>query len=366
MPGAFSSSKNFTLFERIREFLGARDSRIYILPTWYCVLFNTAVVGLLIGSFPLRSFSLFGLSVFLLFIQLLSMVETHVNLRELKVALSQELIVEANASAVLSLDASSLDKTFSVDFRVIEINEIDNGGLVNLTSRAVRQIVFAELRVAFFRSIDAVDSKFVNLYNVGQDTQSLQLPFSSQRRGVHKIPPILISSFFPFGLFRAFKILDFRESYTAYPVPRGSMQVHNGIPDKTVMIEMTKAASSKFLIGSDGYSHHREFKIGDTLQRIDWKASSRRGEKIIKVFASEDGGHGQVFRWQDTFSKEKEGKLSELCQKVLEASKNGQKYGLELPNLKTVVHSGERHRLDCLRALAGFDLPRIEHDVRLS
>lgn len=366
MPEAFSNSKRLTLFERMREFLSARDSRIYILPTWYCILFNTAVVALLIGSFPLRSFSLFGLSVFLLFIQLLSMVETHVNLRELKVALNQELIVEANSSAVLSLDASSLDKTFSVDFRALELNEFDNKGHVKLSSRAVRSIVFGELRVAFFRSIDAVDSKFANLYNIGRDPQSLQLPFSAQRRGVHKIPPVLISSFFPFGLFRAFKIIDFKESYVAYPVPRNANQIQNGISDKSVMVEMTKAASAKFLIGADDYSHHREFKMGDALQRVDWKASSRRGGKIIKVFASEDGGRGQVFRWQDTLSKEKEGKLSELCHNVLEAAKNGQKYGLELPNLKTAVHSGERHRLDCLRALAGFDLTRTEHDVRLS
>jgi uncharacterized protein (DUF58 family) len=67
-------------------------------------------------------------------------------------------------------------------------------------------------------------------------------------------------------------------------------------------------------------------------------------------------GHSLVLRWQDMSEMaDKEMRLSQLCQWVLQAESSGLNYGLELPGRVIAPARGSAHRHACLKALALYD-----------
>jgi uncharacterized protein (DUF58 family) len=162
-----------------------------------------------------------------------------------------------------------------------------------------------------------------------------------------------VYSYFPFGLFRAVKIIELSDSYLAYPAPKGP-SIWGLVATKEIASAVIDASKSRLILGSDEYDHHRPFRFGDPLRRVDWRASSRRGSTVVRVFDTPISNRMNVLRWQDTTSKDVEGKLSELAFGILEAARFGEDYAMELPQIKTKVGHGERHKTDCLRILASF------------
>lgn len=340
----------WTWFKRLS---GVDSSKIFILPTWYCLVFNFIILFLMFASFPLRNVPLFGLMVFLVFVQLLSMVESHVNLRELEFRANRDLLVEAGSQAAMVFQVSSQARSLGISLRLLDDSEITRAPTGTITNSSLRWFIFREFKKSFLFVSSSQDAENRSFIKIEREPQSIQMAFQASGRGAHRMPMLLVSSYFPLGLFRAIKIIDLSETYVAYPMPivmpnRGDKLI------KQVAAEVYEASKSQFADGSEEYAQHRTFRFGDSLRRVDWRASSRRGSTIVKVFDSPIGSKAQVLRWQDTRSSRVEGKLSELAYGVLQAAKNGQEFGLEIPQAKTKISHGERHRIDCLRLLALF------------
>jgi uncharacterized protein (DUF58 family) len=222
----------------------------------------------------------------------------------------------------------------------------------NLKRRVVRKIISNEFIFALFKSFRAESFKASEFITVSKDVTTIGIPILPQKRGVHLVPPIIVTSFFPFGLFRAVKVAYLEVSYASYPRPRDSRTKIDSLDQ--VAKEMEKAGLTDRSNGGGDYIHHREFLAGDPLRRIDWKASSRRGLKLVRVFGSSDLVRGNILRWQDTVSEDDESKLSELAFSVLKASQEGCYFALELPQQKTRISTGDSHKRECLRLLATF------------
>jgi hypothetical protein len=343
----------------LRRRLGGNSKRVFILPTWFSFVFNLCLLMLLIASFPLKSFALLGLVVFLIFVQLLSMVESHVNLRGLTMTTEVDLVVEASSQVVFSPEVSSREESLGISFKVVESRDSPTrSGLIN--NRNVRKIILKELFFSWISSLRSDEIDKEKYMTVGRDPKTIETSFEAPTRGVYQLPPIMVVSLFPFGLFRAVKIMPFSGvSYFVYPTPKRSDFTSQGVNDDVIR-DVKAAAESQATIGSEDYSHHRPFRNGDTVQRVDWRASSRRGIKIVKVFSSGKSPEVRVLSWNKTTSFDVEGKLSELAFGVIQASKGGQNFALELPGMKTKAGHGERHKKDCLRLLAVFELSKEE------
>lgn len=336
-----------------KRLTGLDSTKIFILPTWFSLVFNMPVLFLLIASFPLRSVPLLAVGIFIVFIQLLSMVESHVNLRGLEILPSRDVLVEASSQAVLTLQISSREQSLGLNLRLLTGAEHGLEGQEKLRTRDIRRLIFEEIKVAFWRSLKKREIEEASFLKVDKEAQTLQLSFPAGPRGFNRLPPILVYSYFPFGLFRAVKIVELDDSYLAYPVPQGP-SAWGRVATKEIASAVIDASKSRLRLGSEEYDHHRPFRFGDALRRVDWRASSRRGSTVVRVFDTPISDRTNLLRWQDTTSNDVEGKLSELAFGVIEAARVGEDYAMELPQIKTKAGHGERHKIDCLRILASF------------
>lgn len=353
MPAHAAKTDRFILFwQRVRKFFGVTSDRIYILPTWYCLVFNMLLLVLFVASFPLRNPSLLVLVFAMVFIQLLSMVETHVNLREIEIEPTGVNLLEAGQQSEIAIQTRSRESSFGLNFRFLE-GDLAKEFADGVVHRGVlRKIILSEFVYALFKSFRSESIKAFDFVTVSRDPKFIRLPILSKTRGYYRLPPIIVSSFFPFGLFRAVKIASLESYYIAYPAPRASKRQTESFDQ--VAQDVQRASSGAHLNGGDDYNHHREFLAGDPLRRIDWKASSRRGLKIVKVFGSSGLVRSNVLRWRDTIAADDEGKLSELAFSVIKSSQDGVFFSLELPQQKTRIASGENHKRECLKLLATF------------
>ena len=353
MSANAATTDRFVLFwQRMLKFFGVTSGRIYILPTWYCLVFNFLLLVLFIASFPLRNPSLLVLIFAMVFIQLLSMVETHVNLREIDIEPSGDNLIETGQQSEILIQTKSRESSFGLNFCFLEGDLAGNLADGFLHRGVIRKIILSEFVYALFKSFRSESIKASDFVTVSRDAKIIRLPILSKTRGYYRLPPIVVTSFFPFGLFRAVKIVSLDAYYTVYPTPRPSSRRTESIDQ--VAWDMQRAGYGARLNGGDDYNHHREFLPGDPLRRIDWKASSRRGLKIVKVFGSSGLVRGNVLRWRDTTADDDEGKLSELAFSVMKSTQEGVFFALELPQQKTRISSGENHKRECLKLLATF------------
>jgi hypothetical protein len=113
---------------------------------------------------------------------------------------------------------------------------------------------------------------------------SMPVPFTARRRGVVDLYGIAVQSFFPFFLTRACSKMHSRATVFIMPTPLNAQ-----LPPLRHMAERTMEKKAAGLrqgraIDSHEYAYSRQFQTGDSVRRIDQRASGRRGEPMSKVF----------------------------------------------------------------------------------
>lgn len=105
-------------------------------------------------------------------------------------------------------------------------------------------------------------------------------------RGVHPIKRAFLNSTWPLGLLRSRIPLDAPDALIVYPAPAALADERDGA---------TGAGDVYTALGGQGFlqpSSLREYREGDELRLVHWKASARRGALVIKEF---EGGTGSGF-----------------------------------------------------------------------
>lgn len=157
---------------------------------------------------------------------------------------------------------------------------------------------------------------------------------------------IEIATSFPIGLFRAWSYVRFDPRILVYPAPE---------PDAPPIPPGDHATGNGLHVtgGDDDFAGLREYRHGDSLRRISWKATARRDAPVVKEFS---GGSGAVEVWLDWAACPAElgleRRLSRMTSWTLEADAAGMRYGLRLPGLTIAPEQGRDHRDRCLTALA--------------
>ena len=181
---------------------------------------------------------------------------------------------------------------------------------------------------------------------------SLSLYQSADCRGLLQAAPMLIETFYPLGLFRAWTWIQVDLQGVVYPRPVAG----GSLPDLTGSGsgEQTLARSAEHS-GAEEFAGLEQYQPGMSLKRVAWKNYARGQGMYAKHFV-ELSDNQRWLSWQFWPELEQEARLSRLTWWVLQLHRRGEKYGLLLPGIEISPDRGEMHRLQVLEALACFGL----------
>lgn len=209
-------------------------------------------------------------------------------------------------------------------------------------------------KVGFLRSDNGKDrSSIFCCLEVGEDYQAwpdqgdgskVQLLSEALPRGIYEMPALKIETFFPFGLIRAWTWLWFDEPVVVYPEPIKP-------PDMPAAANDTDEQGHQFQ--TNELSELKAFQQGDSVRRIFWKQYARRDELVVRS-PELANAKDSILDWEAYASFGTELALSYLCFDVLELHSAGKVFTLRLPGQEPLYGSGEEHRNNCLRVLAGY------------
>ncbi len=189
-----------------------------------------------------------------------------------------------------------------------------------------------------------------------QGSSVVQVAFTPQRRGLHRLPTLTAETRFPLGTFRVWTVWRPAAQVMVYPAPEPSPPpLPPGEP------RAQGAGSAARAQGSGEFDGVRAYRRGDPLKNVLWKKAAKAGEHSGKT--SESGGlvvrdiqqaqrHELWLDIRQAGSPDLEQQLSRLCAWVLQADRLGIDYGLRLSALEIRPGSGEAHKRLCLEALA--------------
>lgn len=170
-------------------------------------------------------------------------------------------------------------------------------------------------------------------------------------RGILRPGLLIVSSWYPMGLFRAWARLNLPAECLVYPRPlAGPLTLTDG-PSQTGE-EGTRPMGP----GAEDFQGLRPYQPGDPLQHISWKTYSQGQGLFTKRFTAQRGAAVQL-DWARLRDRDPEDRLSRLCHMVLDAHRRHLLYGLRLPGVEVAPDWGEAHKHECLRALARYGRP---------
>ena len=183
---------------------------------------------------------------------------------------------------------------------------------------------------------------------------SVQVAFTPERRGLHRIPTLTAETRFPLGTFRVWTVWRPAASVLVYPAPEAMPPpLPAGEPRSGGAASAARAQNTGEFDGVRGY------RRGDPVKLVVWKKAAKADENSLSESAGlvvRDTQQAQRHElWLDyaqAGSNGPEAKLSRLCAWVLQSDKLALDYGLRLPALEIKPASGEAHKRQCLEALA--------------
>lgn len=295
------------LYKKVRQFLSKKRTRTYIVPSAF---------GFAFGAMALILFFLaVGYANNLIYIFVFFLIS---------VALTSVLITNKNVDG---LEAENI---------LSENNFADERGSFAVPIKNFFSTPAWEVSVFFEKTEERTT---VTSISPGEE-ESILIYWTPAERGVVKLPRLILQSTFPFGLLRAWKVFKKPREVLIYPARKGEPQ----FPQKSF--------GSDELKNSGLFRDHREYQSSDSMMRIDWRASARRQELLVKNFEEMEKPSLQ-FSWEQTSHlADFELRLSQLCLWIDEAEKQGHQYSLQLGTEKTARERGPSHWKTCLEILA--------------
>jgi uncharacterized protein (DUF58 family) len=179
----------------------------------------------------------------------------------------------------------------------------------------------------------------------------LHLKKESAKRGYLTPGDLVLTSVYPFGLFRLKAVIPLDIKGLVYPAPESA-----SFPLARAGTQEDGKEKSQDS-GPDDFQGLAPYIPGNPMGRISWKTFSQGQGLFIKDFTAEIGRDillDLALLRQGGLEK----KLSMLCQGILEAEKKNLRYGLKLgQSFSTGPGRGTAHLHRCLKALALYNNP---------
>lgn len=284
--------------------------RIFILPSRVGVAFLLALLAMLLAAINYQSSLAYGLTFLLGSVFIVTILHTYRNL------------------AGLVLHAGGAGPVFAGESARLRVRLESRGGAHEAIALGWPPAELQQLDVA------------------AQGSAECELGQQTQRRGWLRPGRLRVESRFPLGLLVAWSHVDLDQAVLVYPRPlEGELPLAAGGREDDEQAGQLSQGQ-----GSDDFQGLRTYQPGDSRKRLHWKAYSRGQGLLVKDFAAQSGR--DLLLDFDVLSGDLESRLSLLCHWVLVLSERQQPFALKLPNESLPVAIGERHREECLRALA--------------
>jgi uncharacterized protein (DUF58 family) len=176
---------------------------------------------------------------------------------------------------------------------------------------------------------------------------SLELQIPALKRGIYQPAGFVLFTRYPTGLFHAWTWLHYEQQLLVYPQPVFDRQLSNSL------IDDHSGKSTVDMADGDDFAGLREFRQGESLRHISWKAYAQGRGMLSKTFQ----GHATPslwINWSDMNAASTEGKLGQMTGLVIQAHQQGRKFGLILPDETIEQDFGPSHQARCLQCLARF------------
>lgn len=302
-------------------------SKVYIVPTVFGAAFALSILGLIFYGVIAHATAAVGTGLLLFLLSLLAMVETHVNVREVGVELDDVPPCEAGVRGFFRVRLNAKEPAWGL---IVEADK----------ERSFRQLV----------------SFWHEPLHMEPGSCSAELTVGPLPRGFYRCPAVVVASYFPFGLFRAWKTVPVAGMRAVYPAARGptfallrsEVRACDTPMDHSLVRERNREDSE--------FKEHKEWIVGDSTLRIDWRASMRRGVKLIRVFEDQSQKGMRSFAWKDTYGANDEQRLEQISKWVNDAEAENLSYRLELPDITVPYGNGEKHWRSAMVALASFKM----------
>jgi uncharacterized protein (DUF58 family) len=174
----------------------------------------------------------------------------------------------------------------------------------------------------------------------------LNLYAQAERRGRINPGRLIVDTVFPFGICRAWSLVDLDFTFLAYPRPIECDLDY-------LLAHQQTTGNTTITRGNDDFHSLREYQRGDSLKHVAWKHFARGQGMFTKEYAS-NIDRKIWLRWDMFPGMDTEERLSRLCYCVLKLDTAGVDYGLELPQLTLQPAKGSLHYAKLLETLALF------------
>jgi uncharacterized protein (DUF58 family) len=289
-----------------------KREKLYIIPTQYGFMYAGGIFSCLIGGAVYNNNLAFVLCFFLVALFLIGMVQSHNNLKKIKIE-----------KVSLFLSPSE-----GVGHGMIWLKSQNSDGHL-------------QLRVQCQDNDDVIDFSIQNIYK--QSLHSQYFDFKTNSWGKKQVTKFKISTRFPFGFFYVWRYFKCPTEYYIFPKPIGE----ENLPDSINKGENEGHSRQKL---GDDFSEHRKFTFGDSMKHIDWKAYARGRSLLTKKF---EEGQKNVYEIDFDLAKgNREKRFHQLSQWVHQCEKQQLSYSLKIGPIKIPTSYGERHKSNCLKMLA--------------
>ena len=297
--------------------LSVKRKRLYILPTGYGFLFLGILFAMLLGSINYNNNLGFMLVFLLGSITLISIIHTYRNMLGIQIlSASAEPVFAGKTGQFKFLVRSDLSNRRSIGFMIEKQHPV----------------------------IENIDAK---------TDQAVWVKFFPRTRGIFTPGRMTVQSFYPLGLFKAWTVITPDVSCVVYPAPVAGPFGFSGDHDGNA------GSRESVRRGVDDFAGLKPYQPGDSMSRISWKSISRGLGVFTKEFTGA-AGRMVMLDYEALDSEETEHKVSRLCDMVIKAHNMNMEYGLLLPGRTIAPEKGERHKHNCLKALAVFGIKKAE------
>ncbi|GAA4342609.1 DUF58 domain-containing protein [Variovorax defluvii] len=185
-----------------------------------------------------------------------------------------------------------------------------------------------------------------------QGSETVEVAFKADRRGLHPVPTLTAETRFPLGTFRVWTVWRPAAQVLVYPAPEAHPPPLP--PGEPLAGQAASTAMRSHVAGE--YDGVRAYRRGDPLKLVVWKRAARAQAVGSEELVSRDTQQAQRQElWLDaqhTGLSDPEGRVSRLCAWVLMADRLGVDYGLRVAGRTVPPSQGEAHRRRCLEVLA--------------
>jgi uncharacterized protein (DUF58 family) len=291
--------------------------RVYILPTRLGLIFSGMLVLMFLGAMNYANNLALALTFLLGSIAMVAMHHCQRNLAGLQLGVAASEPVFAGQMARLRLALGNAARVMRYEMSV------HSGYVFNTTDIAPAAVAPNERVV-------------------------VDVAVPTTQRGRLLVDHVMVSTQYPFGLFRAWTHVHLPLSCIVYPKPSERTD-----PPFSVSTDTGGAQDSRQ--GDDDFAGLRSFHPGDSPRRIAWKAFARGQELQVKQYSG-TAVTSHIFDFASLEGMDTEARLSMLTRWIEDAHSAQRAYGLRLPNLDIEANVGAAHRQRCLTALALFGL----------